>query len=175
MIEFEQKYRVSDPKRLRELLINNGFIKKSEELNEDTYYTDKQRSFIKDEVCLRIRNKKDQVIFTFKPKTNNPNDIGKEEIELKIENKELMNQALIGLGYVQACSFTKKRDKYRRGKLEVCVDYIDGLGWFTELEVMDLDETHATKIIQEAANELQLTNREQHNYRDLVLIRDGQY
>ncbi len=174
MKEIEAKSRVADPDGFRELLKSKDFKLISSGTNENNYYTDPAGAFITDRVCLRLRRKDNETVFKLKPKRKQERDVAViDEIEFKVDDLHKMDQTLKGLGYLKAVAFEKNRETYERDGLKVCLDSVEGLGCFAELEVMSDDEEKAINKINSTSQELSLNEREQHNYRDLLLLKDN--
>jgi|SRR3989339_1421773 len=81
---------------------------------------------------LRIRKNNDKIIFTLKrPQSNELDCIEKE---LMIDNVEEMKEILKLLGYIQAVKINKTRIKCKYNEYEICIDQVDDLGDFVEVE-----------------------------------------
>ncbi len=92
---------------------------------------------------LRIRELKGRIIFTLKqPQLNELDCIEKE---LDIDKVDTMKDILKLLGYHEGVKVNKVRIKCKYKDYEVCVDEVDGLGSFVEVE----------KITDEDAEEVQ--------------------
>ncbi|MFA5406110.1 MAG: class IV adenylate cyclase [Candidatus Nanoarchaeia archaeon] len=173
MKEIEAKFRLINADEFRALLELKGFRLINQGTNEDNYYTDPDGSFITDRVCLRLRKKNNETVFTFKPKRKQEQDVAViDEIEFKVDDFYKMEQTLKGLGYLKAVSFEKNRETYEKDGLKICLDNVKELGWFAELEIMSDDEEQAINKINMMSAELNLTQREKHNYRDLILLKN---
>ena len=92
--------------------------KTNENIEEDTYYTDKQETFIKDRICLRIRKINDDFLeLTYKPKVeNNLEKYGKREVNIKLQPVDYDDVKYIieELGYLEYVSFKKERKTYTK-------------------------------------------------------------
>ncbi len=66
----------------------------------------------------------------------------REETEVVFDpaDGEKMAEILRALGYHQTITYLKRREKHLLGNTEICLDYIESLGWFVEVEAHTEDE-----------------------------------
>lgn len=150
VIEIEASYYLDkDKKEIILDKIKKEFIFKSKIVEEDTYYTDKEYTFIDDRVCLRTRKTNEEYLeLTYKPKTDqNTEKYGKKEVNISIDVKDYedIKYVLCELGYLEYVSFKKKREIYSNNingfDYNIMLDNIEGIGDFIELEILaDTDE-----------------------------------
>ena len=93
---------------------------------------------------LRIRKQNEKFILTQKIRLTNGLD--KSESETEISNPEAAREIILTAGYKEMESFTKKRQKGKYKNWEICVDEIEGLGNFVEVE--ELSENGDSAQIQ---------------------------
>ncbi|MEN9649130.1 MAG: hypothetical protein RL094_97 [Candidatus Parcubacteria bacterium] len=79
---------------------------------------------------LRIRKTKDGAFFTLK----RGSEMDSIERETSISNPEEMRDALLFMGYHEVVQVRKIRTKTKYKQYEVCLDDVEGLGKFIELE-----------------------------------------
>ncbi len=91
-----------------------------------------------DSAVLRIREQGERIIFTLKK--NRSNELDCIEKELDINNKEVMEDILMLLNYEKTVEVHKKRLKTNYKDYEICVDEVDGLGSFIEIEKMSEED-----------------------------------
>lgn len=86
---------------------------------------------------LRLRDEDGKIIFTFKQ----PGvvQLQKLEHEVTVSDAEEMTRILEHLGYYQVTAFNKVRQKCKFGKYEICLDEVEGLGSFIEVEQLVAD------------------------------------
>jgi len=81
---------------------------------------------------LRIRKTNDESIFTIKqPQSNEFDSI---EHETKISNPDEMKEALKLMGYKSAVQVKKTRKTAKYKDFEICLDFVEDLGDFIEVE-----------------------------------------
>lgn len=101
---------------------------------------------------LRIRketkSQKTRILFTLKQPQSNELDCIEKEVE--ISDAVQMGEALILMGYHQVLTVSKTRVKTTYKDIEICLDTVDGLGTFIELEkIVSTDNDGGAEIIQE--------------------------
>ncbi len=138
MLEVEVKAKINDlekfEKRLNE--INAKFLKK--EIQEDIYFNHPCRDFAKTDEALRIRKTGNETFLTYKGKRLDAETKTREEIEIKCgeEISEILNR----LGFVAVANVKKVRREYLFEILHICVDDVEHLGNFVEIEGKDLKD-----------------------------------
>ena len=68
--------------------------------------------------------------------TSDFHDFMKTELETRIDDAETTREILISLGYKRLYPVTKLRQYYHKGMMTACVDQVEGLGSFLELEIL---------------------------------------
>ncbi len=81
---------------------------------------------------LRIRNQDSTFLLTLKK--SELNELESTEIESEISNPEAIEQIITDLGYKFSVEVRKKRRKANHDEIELCLDEVEGLGTFIELE-----------------------------------------
>lgn len=93
---------------------------------------------------LRIRNQDGKLIFTLKQVVDNQLD--KIEIEYGIDNEEKAVDMIKHLGFEESIAVKKTRRKCKYRDMEICLDIVEDLGSFIEVEkIADED----TKTVQD--------------------------
>ncbi len=100
--------------------------------------------YLKNEYFIRIREKNDGT-FLFTVKMQMSTELTKTEYETKIDNGNAMMQALVAMGYQQANRLKKIRQIAHYGDFEICIDAIEGLGEFIEIEKMSNDDENTVR------------------------------
>ena len=109
--------------------------------------------FLSNEVFLRIRVQNgEKVILTAKsPKAKQGDEsLIKQEHEVVVDSAEEARSILLMLGLKEAVRVVKKRQTAHHNGYEICMDDIEGLGSFIELEKI-AEEKDAAKIQDEMA------------------------
>ena len=67
--------------------------------------------------------------------------MSREETEIQFSDFDAMQKILVSLGFQPVFPVVKEREYYDGKDMTACLDYVNGLGWFLELEVMADGET----------------------------------
>lgn len=98
------------------------------------------------EQALRIRDQDGKIIFTYK-KPGPSNHLNKIEIETAIGDAEAMANICKAIGFEEIVRVNKTRQKAEYKHYEICVDKVENLGTFIEIE--NLVESGDAEAIQE--------------------------
>lgn len=85
-------------------------------------------------IWLRVRKVNDTVEMNLKKQSQKKME--SEEIEFEVSNYELANQFLMALGYKKWVQVDKKRQYAKFEDINVCMDEVERLGCFVELEIL---------------------------------------
>lgn len=149
MREIEIKARVRDEEKLRKALQTAGIYLETPVKHHDVVYS---RPHAKDgdsnENWLRIRTENDnRHLFTLKRSVIG--ELDSIEHETVVENAEEL-RAIIGyLGYELFSDLTKTREKAHDGDYEICLDTVDGLGTFVEVEKLCDETVDGAAVVEE--------------------------
>ncbi|UEC42303.1 MAG: Adenylate cyclase [Methanothrix sp.] len=133
MIEVEVKARA--PPGIEEKIIDLGGAKIGEETHHDHYFNSPSHDFAKSDEALRIRIKEDGANLTFKGPKLDPDTKSRREVRVKIADPLAMETILESLGFSLAAVVKKRRTKYSLEEAVLCVDDVEGLGTFLEVEL----------------------------------------
>ena len=142
MHEVEVKAVLEDTNGFVERLMEYGCELGPEILQQDTVFVRETGSvavYLSNPDFLRLRVEDgERTLFTFKhhPMRVADTDAAPLELEVEVSSREAMEKILLLMGYQEAVSVTKRRRKGAYKGWEVCVDEVDGLGSFVELEEM---------------------------------------
>jgi adenylate cyclase class 2 len=95
--------------------------------------------YLSNDHFLRIRETSEGKVF-FTVKKSLKQALSKIEYETAIENKEEMHQAILLMGYCVAVKVKKTRQFLHYKDYEICVDDVEGLGFFVEVEKFSEDD-----------------------------------
>lgn len=138
MIEIEVKVR-ADHSKAFPILKKIGAVKLGVEDQSDTYFAAPHRDFAKTDEALRIRSLDGQAVLTYKgPKLDGISKT-REEFETPVDEVTTI-QILHALGFSEAGVVRKKREVFRTGEITVCLDAVEGLGEFLEVEIVAENE-----------------------------------
>jgi adenylate cyclase, class 2 len=135
-MEVEAKVRLEGGSdALRERLRKAGWLRGSLQVQEDIYFTHPDRDFRARGEALRLRREGGVLELTFKGPRQDAGDLKARE-ETTVRLRDDPRPLLSALGYVEAASVRKRRESWTSGQVTVCVDFVDGLGEFAEVEVL---------------------------------------
>ena len=157
MKEIEVKAKLKNKLQVMNKLKALGCVFEEPVVQEDMVYAEHVNSleeFLSNKMFLRIRVKDSlpagqagkKVLFTLKKKLLN--DMDSLEHEIEISSKEEMEKILALLGYREALGIRKTRIVTHYDNCEICIDEVDDLGTFIEMEKLTI-EGDSEKIQEE--------------------------
>lgn len=144
MIEIEIKAR-ADLDALRNRLKQEGAALERTVEQADIYYNAPDRDFGLTDEALRLRNEGGQVFLTYKGKKLDAKSKTRKEVEVEVADFNKMEDILLSLGFKITLRVRKVREIYHLDGAVVCLDRVDGLGDFVELETLAADESEIEK------------------------------
>lgn len=150
MIEVEVKLKIRDYDVVRNYLQNHGYDIVETLIETDSYYDDSNGLIRKSDSALRIRCTEDEItgnkksVVTFKgPKMDNKS-MTRQEAETEVGDGKVLNEILEALGFSSVePKVIKHREQFKRDFLNACLDRVEGLGDFLELEILIDDSPNA--------------------------------
>ncbi len=149
MKEIEVKAKVQDAKALREKLKGFGWLPSKATIQDD-------RVFIKNgidyaaippgTIFLRLRDQEGLKTFTLKQRLKTENELQCLEYETTIENPDAIADMLSPMDFYEVVRVKKAREEGELNGMGICLDEVEGLGSFVEVEKMIEDETQADRI-----------------------------
>ncbi|MDO8482814.1 MAG: class IV adenylate cyclase [bacterium] len=141
MKEIEIKARLRNKAAIIEKLKSLGCVFEKQATHEDTVYAEHVGSltaFRTNKVFLRLRVKNgSKILFTLKKRM--ANDLDAIEHEVEVSSKDEMEKSLLLMGYREAARVNKARETTRYNGCEICVDEVENLGSFIEMEKLSED------------------------------------
>ncbi|HEY1074877.1 MAG TPA: class IV adenylate cyclase [Patescibacteria group bacterium] len=148
MNEVEVKARAKNPEKLLEALADVGVKFNDPSLQHDTIYVDNDydpKNPKLDRNILRLRSETGRNLLTLK--RDGKNELDSLERETAIADAKSMHDILFFLGYKPFIEVKKYRRKARFNDIELCLDEVENLGMFIEVEKLTQEED--TEKIQE--------------------------
>ncbi len=145
--EIEVKAKIGDKHEVMKKLAALGCVFTEPTKQEDSIFTNYKGDFTKiplGDNVLRIRKAKGKIILTLKQAQKNQLDCLEKEFE--VSDGQEARDVLELLGYKVAVEITKIREKTKLGEYEICVDQVEKLGSFIEVEKMSDEDG---EIVQE--------------------------
>ncbi|MEJ2268112.1 MAG: class IV adenylate cyclase [Nanoarchaeota archaeon] len=138
MIEVEIRAKLNNFEEIKKKLENLGakFLKKEKQIDKifgHSMFLDSKNMIIEGGIVPRIRQKAEDIILEFK-------EICREgagfEIKSSLTNISLGIKFLTKMGFKEAFTVSKERTEYSLEELTICLDSVEGLGDFIEIEKM---------------------------------------
>jgi len=146
MREVEIKIQISDPEKIANILENNGCVFGESIVQHDVVYIPQDQPTVPVQAginVLRIRRQGDKTLLTLK-RSDLENHLSKLEHELEVSNPEEMDKIIQLLGFKIIADTIKTRRKCKINGFEICIDHVNELGDYLEIEKMtDEDPTKA--------------------------------
>ncbi len=138
--EIEVKAKIQDKENLIKTFEKEGIPFGIEVIQNDSVfinYSEKYADYPDGAVFARIRVTKDKVLFTVKkPQGSMKNNLSKLEKEVVVSDAKITSEMIELMGYKKAMELNKKRRKANFNNYEICIDEVEGLGDFIEVEKM---------------------------------------
>jgi adenylate cyclase class 2 len=183
MLEIEVKYPAADLAAIRQKLVAWGAKLDEPRQDADQYFNAPDRDFAQTDEALRLRRIGSDNFLTYKGPKTDAQTKTRTEIEVPIAAGDLaaahFAQLLTHLGYRAVATVRKRRlvcHLSRDGfKVEVCLDDVEGVGEFVELEIVADDAAlpAARSVLLQTAAALGLKNSERRSYLEMLLTRSG--
>lgn len=184
-LEIEAKFRCHQPREVEARLGSLGFQPQPSQVQTDTYLGSPDRDFARTDEALRLRQVGTSNRLTYKgPKLG---VLGKSRREVEVDLAEGEDVARNMLDLFQAIGFRMVRQVRKTRtmfpippgtltpfSLQICLDKVEGLGWFLELETSGTIEDNPTRqaALQALASQLGLGPEERRSYLELLLEQD---
>lgn len=158
MIEVEIKIPVADKVLLEQKLQENGFVQGKRVKESDTYFNSEAYDLRKKDMALRIRSceeldtKELKSFIAYKGSKLDQVSMTRKELETGIENAEIGKELIMSLGFYALQPVVKIRQYYPLNEITACVDQVENLGDFLELEILvekEQDREEALSILKD--------------------------
>ncbi len=155
MIEVELKVIVKNITKVEEQLLHIGFIKGNYLKESDYYLDDESGSIRNNDQALRIRCSEDlrsesvTNTITFKGPKLDTISMTRKELEIQTDNLETGIEIFSSLGYKKIYPVIKWRQYYHKNNISVCIDQVEHLGNFFELEIIVENELEKNEALEQ--------------------------
>ncbi|HWG46845.1 MAG TPA: class IV adenylate cyclase [Gemmataceae bacterium] len=183
MLEMEQKFAHADFDAIERRLAEWGARPGEEQTEADHYFNAPDRDFARTDEAFRLRRIGEANFLTYKGPKRAGNVKVRTELEIPLrdgdEAAEQFMQLLTHLGYRPVAVVRKHRRMRHLQKdafaLTVCLDEVDELGRFAEVEILAPEEQvdQVRTVLTETAAALGLTDLEPRSYLHLLLAARG--
>jgi len=181
MLEVELKYRLTDATAVVARLLEWGAKRFTEHAEADHYLNAPDRDFARTDEAFRLRRIGDANLLTYKGPRHDSTSKTRTEIEVPCppgaEAAEAFLKLFRHLGYRPTAVVRKRRSIYEWARdgftIHACLDEVDGVGRFIELEIVAPDEQYAAArdVVERTAADLDLKMPENRSYLEQLLGR----
>ncbi len=154
MIEIEIKLPLYKRSITERGLVEAGFVPGDLVRESDIYFTSDFHDFMKSDEALRIRSsdnltrRESHTYLTYKGRKLDQVSMTRKELETEISSADEMRDIFLALGYRHLFPVTKLRQYYHLDRITACVDQVEGLGSFLELEILAAGEEDREEALQ---------------------------
>jgi adenylate cyclase class 2 len=173
MIEVEIKIPIDDIEKLRNIIKRRGTLVSIIKQN-DIYFQHPSRDFSLTDEALRLREEDNKYQLTYKGPKISEMSKTRTEITINVNDFNKTKQLLEYLGFKTFINITKIRETYKINEFFVSIDYVNGLGYYAELEKEVSDIRRVSEIENELINlakdlGLDVTKNIRKSYLELLL------
>jgi adenylate cyclase, class 2 len=170
MMEIEEKVPIKDRGTVLKRALDLGAVLVNERDQEDLYFAHPVRDFGTTDEALRLRKDGQKEVLTYKGPKLDKRSKTREEIEFAVPCSE-MRTVLDRLGFRESFKVKKHRMELFLDGVSVCLDDVDDLGSFVELEYEGQDVERGLHKIEELKKELGVEGNETRSYLELLYIK----
>ena len=183
MLEVEVKYAVDDFGPVEAALAARGIAVGPARRDADQYFNAPDRDFAQTDEALRIRSIGPKNYVTYKGPKLDRETKTRLEIEVPLADGEAnaadFRRLVTMLGYKPSGVVRKSRRVAHCDRdgfpLQICLDEVDNLGQFAEIEIVAPEEQYeaAKALVLAVAREIGLTRVERRSYLEMVLTQQS--
>jgi adenylate cyclase class 2 len=168
-LEIEVKAYANNLARVEERLKELGAVFIAAVCEKDTYFSHPNRDFAATDEALRIRVADKQSFLTYKGRKIDAKSKTREEIEVALGDADSANLILMRLGFKPVAEVSKIRKRYKIGEFEICLDNVEGVGTFVEVETKGENMGELRDKALAILEKLNLRKTERKSYLELLL------
>ncbi len=145
MKEIEVKAKITDIKSLTKKLIDIGFLFDPPRTQEDTIFLPlgiEYCGITKGTPVVRVRDSNGIISLTLKKRIISNNELIKLEKETVVSDKQQALEIVEHMGFHEVVRVNKKRTESKLGGMTVCIDEVEDLGSFIEVERLSYGDDH---------------------------------
>lgn len=168
-LEIEVKAYAANLARVEERLKEMGAVFIGEVCEKDAYFNHPNRNFAETDEALRIRVADKQSFLTYKGRKIDAKSKTREEIEVALGDAYSAKLLLMRLGFKPVAEVKKIRKRYKVGEFEICLDDVEGVGTFVEVETKGENMEELRDKALTILKRLNLGKTERKSYLELLL------
>ncbi len=161
MLEVEFKASLSgfSMEEIHQKALETGFHQEKHLKEIDVYFNGNDRDFRTTDEALRLRscqnlseNAPAQVFVTYKGAKQDSISSTRTEYETSVGDLDTMQKLLESLGYRPMYTVSKTRKEFSKGQITLCLDTVENLGSYLELEMLAKSENERETALQTLLN-----------------------
>ena len=168
-LEIEVKAYAANLAMVEERLNEMGAVFIGEVCEKDAYFNHPNRNFAATDEALRIRVADKQSFLTYKGRKIDAKSKTREEIEVALGDADSAKLLLMRLGFKPVAEVRKIRKRYKIGEFEICLDDVEGVGTFVEVETKGENMVELRDKALAILEKLNLRRTERKSYLELLL------
>ncbi len=169
MLEIEIKSHCDDLASVRGKVLSMGGSLRESRREADLYFNHPSRDFRVTDEAFRIRSVNGKTVITYKGPRLGTRSKTRFEEEVGVESYESIKTIFLKLGFIEVMEVRKERELFMVGDVEVCLDRVEGIGDFVELEKRGEDREAVEGELFALAEKLGLSRFETRSYLEMVL------
>ncbi len=146
-----------------------------EKYEHDVYFAHPCRDFAQTDEAIRIRRDVEGITLTYKGPKVDAETKSREEIKLRVEDFESARRILERLGFRPVAEVKKVRRIYGYGDAIICIDDVENLGKFIEIEI-EAENLGVKERVFQIAEQLGYSRNDsiRESYLELILQKKSQ-
>lgn len=167
ILEIEIKSWCTDHEDVKSRLESEGACFSGTQDEVDIYFNHPERNFAVTDEALRIRSVNGNCRLTYKGPKVSKLTKARIEHETGVDSFEALKNIILSLGFTVSGSVEKRRSIYILNDVEICLDSVEGLGNFVEIEKKGMAGHGIEEELFEIAARLGLSSFERRSYLEL--------
>ncbi len=161
MIEVEIKLPIREQAKLEEHLTGCGFVPGDLVQESDVYFAGDVRDFRESDEALRIRRSENlttaesKTQLTYKGPKLDTISMSRKELETEVQDFGVCKEILRAIGFTKLYPVNKLRQYYHLKTMTACVDQVEDLGTFLELEIIVPTEADKKTALEKISHVLE--------------------
>lgn len=144
-VEIKLKIRDGGVTALQNALLSQGFVPGNTVVESDLYYTSEHHDFVRLDEALRVRTIQTlqdgevtsvSSVLTYKGAKLDQRSMARKELETSVGDAAICDEILRSIGFSPVPPVRKKRQHFLKQDITACIDAVDGLGDYLELEII---------------------------------------
>ncbi|MEE1085613.1 MAG: class IV adenylate cyclase [Schaedlerella sp.] len=154
MIEVEIKLPIKSRECVEAELQKLGFSSGNFMRESDIYFNSDNYDLRQKDMALRIRSCENlttgesDAVMTYKGPKLDSISMTRKELETEVEDAKVCQEILKGIGFTKVYPVCKLRQYYHMEQITACVDEVEGLGEFLELEIIVAGEEEREEALE---------------------------